>query len=433
MAPTPTRKRKSSAPTGETSVTVSDVGGSGGGPSSAKKTRRSRKSDATRVISLDGDDQILRDDPFSFDKKADSHPEPLKNISVERTAFGGMKFSRSPPTSSDRYASLERRATVSGTPSSSLTLPAGTPGGLGANLKEQMMTSFNKSRSSTPRSTKKNTANQPADETFKLEEEESEKITSAKKASTQATESASGKRKSRASEFNEKAASIYEDKKKKDDPYKVPDLNAAEQLEVDHAFEEHQLLSAGARVLALWEREYYPAYVCGREGLGRYFVHFVEDNLSRLLPPTGVIPLAALSAGQKVTYLTIKDNEELGKVAEIVNMPSREDADAWVEGLLELQDDEVEESDEIIKVPWQKIILSKEQYAKINKPVNKPVNLVDRENIVNESRSSRRSRASRISTEDLTTSTVTTPQPSTRTSRASRTPRVQKTAILSEG
>lgn len=135
------------------------------------------------------------------------------------------------------------------------------------------------------------------------------------------------------------------------------------------------MLSAGARVLALWEREYYPAYVCGfvkfftnncillsnfsREGLGRYFVHFVEDNLSRLLPPTGVIPLAALSAGQKVTYLTIKDNEELGKVAEIVNMPSREDADAWVEGLLELQDDEVEESDEIIKyVYFVKFLLS---------------------------------------------------------------------------
>lgn len=47
------------------------------GASSAKR-RASTKVKSEKVINLD------EDDPFSFDNNADSHPEPLKNISVSK-------------------------------------------------------------------------------------------------------------------------------------------------------------------------------------------------------------------------------------------------------------------------------------------------------------------------------------------------------------
>lgn len=43
----------------------------------------------------------------------------------------------------------------------------------------------------------------------------------------------------------------------------MPQLSAKDQMDVDHAFDEHQLLSPGARVLALWGNDYYAAVVCG--------------------------------------------------------------------------------------------------------------------------------------------------------------------------
>jgi hypothetical protein len=63
-------------------------------------------------------------------------------------------------------------------------------------------------------------------------------------------------------------------------------------------------------------------------------VHFVEDNLNRLLPPTGVIPLASLSAGHQVSLI---DEEEIGKAAEVVAPPMGDDAEEWVEGLFEVR------------------------------------------------------------------------------------------------
>jgi hypothetical protein len=39
-----------------------------------------------------------------------------------------------------------------------------------------------------------------------------------------------------------------------------------------------------------------------REALGRYYIHFTEDNLNRILPPTGVIPISSLQQGIKVLY-----------------------------------------------------------------------------------------------------------------------------------
>lgn len=113
---------------------------------------------------------------------------------------------------------------------------------------------------------------------------------------------------------------MAEKKKNEEDLYAVPKLSPAEQLEIDHPTEEHQLLLPGARVLALWGAEFYAANVCGyiyfyylsqikilfiffrRDGLSRYLIHFVEDNLNRVLPPTGVTPLADVNLDKEVSY-----------------------------------------------------------------------------------------------------------------------------------
>ena len=48
-----------------------------------------------------------------------------------------------------------------------------------------------------------------------------------------------------------------------DNCYKVPEISALEQLNVDTQNDEYQIISAGARVMALWGTDYYAAYVCG--------------------------------------------------------------------------------------------------------------------------------------------------------------------------
>uniref|UniRef100_A0A915DD71 BRCT domain-containing protein n=1 Tax=Ditylenchus dipsaci TaxID=166011 RepID=A0A915DD71_9BILA len=430
MAPTPNRKRKSAS----AAITPkSNAGGSANvsANSTPAKKRASRgKGKSDTVINLDVDD------PFSFDSKSDTHPEPLKNISVERTAFGGMKFSRSPPSSSERYASLEkiaeRRGNVSGL-SSSATRPSP--------LSVTAVLQSSSSVSTTPKTKGKKRVllNQSSSE-YQMDEDEDKDFAneSIKGKSTPGTPAAPGsaqssaKRRSKSSAFTEAAASIYEQKKtNEEDLYKVPELNPIEQLEVDHATEEHKLLAPGARVLALWGHEFYAAYVCGRDGLSRYLVHFVEDNLNRLLPPTGVIPLALLSTGYEISFIWPVDDEEVGKVGEIVAAPSGDDAEEWVEGIFEVREANLEQ-EEVKKVSWEKIYLSKEQRAKINVSAVNSTVFVDQENIVNESRSSRRSRTTRFSNESLATGTVSTPQPASasRATRSAKTPKTPKTPAV---
>lgn len=42
---------------------------------------------------------------------------------------------------------------------------------------------------------------------------------------------------------------------------------------------------------------------CGfrRDGLGRYYIHYVEDEVNKELPLTGILPLVALTEGTLVS------------------------------------------------------------------------------------------------------------------------------------
>jgi len=201
--------------------------------------------------------------------------------------------------------------------------------------------------------------------------------------SSSATTSDTSKSKRKRSEFNDNLPSSQN--KKDGDIYKIPQLSPEEQYDIDL---KNERFLPGSRVMALWGHDYYAANICGRDGLGRYYVHFVEDNLNRVLPPNGVIPLSMLVPSTKICFIALVDGEEMGRPAEIISQPSS-NADLWVEGMFEVRESE---SDATQSISWAKIYLSKEQGTWLNlKSTN--IAAVERENITTESRGSRRSRS----------------------------------------
>ncbi|CAK5062663.1 unnamed protein product [Meloidogyne enterolobii] len=112
---TSTRKRRMAVPalTPTSSVKRRRVTNDGRGntpvsttPNSVKK-RRTKVKDQSEMPLIDLDDP---NDPYNFTANSDVHPEPLADISVKRASFGEIKFTKSLPGSSERYANVERIA-----------------------------------------------------------------------------------------------------------------------------------------------------------------------------------------------------------------------------------------------------------------------------------------------------------------------------------
>ena len=373
------------------------------------------------------------DDPYNFAANANVHPEPLKNISIERSSFGDYKFTKSSPSSTDRYANVERIAAgrnpqllVNASKSSPLTpgqptslsmlnqssslhleLTLSSAGGNTPKLASTSRASRKKLRASTE------DEDENAVDEFQMDEDdeaEAQPNTSKRKSKASFYEKSSkstptSRNVSQKATDRSLSSSIKSPKKPDAQYYIVPKLSALEQFVVDHPKDADHFLEPGARVLALWGKEYYAANICGREALSRYYVHFVEDNLDRILPPSGVIPISFLHSGTRISFIETDGNEEVGKVSEVVAQPvidNEEDPQGWVDGVFELRelDEDLNPSEEIKKVAWSKLYLNNEQGHQIiqGKTFN-PVVRIDQENIVNESRATRRSRSMRNSTE----------------------------------
>ncbi|VDL67393.1 unnamed protein product [Nippostrongylus brasiliensis] len=186
------------------------------------------------------------------------------------------------------------------------------------------------------------------------------------------TESRTPKRKGKAapSQHNSAAGSGRKRKAAAETPAVVPkkmhveapQLSPDELLAVDHPQDEHAAYEPGARVYAMFDGLFYPAVVVSRDGLGRFKVHFIEDNLVKDVPPAGVIPLRALDEGKECFYAESSEADRLA--VKVIKSPDGKSASAWFEADFELEqlDDDGEPTGTKLKAVWTQLSLSKDDW-----------------------------------------------------------------------
>lgn len=143
----------------------------------------------------------------------------------------------------------------------------------------------------------------------------------------------------------------------------IPVLNAEEQAAADDRL--HSIYQRGARVFAIYGKDYYPAIVDGTDGLGRYKIFFTEDLSTRTIPRDGVFPLHYVKENFDVTVIGESDehNERAIYQGKILSIPSITNIEEWHRGIfnIEVQNEEHPES-ESREIKWVDIYFSEAQY-----------------------------------------------------------------------
>ncbi|CAD5207785.1 unnamed protein product [Bursaphelenchus okinawaensis] len=338
--PTPKRGRQAKT-TPKTAEKVKET--SRRGQKAATEPRKSTKKAANA--------NKTSDDPFDFDEQSDNHPQPLFNVS--KAGFSNIKFTLSPrnqKTAESRYANTEKAAAER---LQSQREDADEP------VRKQLsITELSTSTPSAKAALKSITpkTSQPRTRKAKTPEQKTPKVVKTPR---------------------EKKATPKVVEQKQEPEITAPEVDKKDQKEIDFA---HEPFPTGMRVFALWGRQLYPAIVVDRDGLGRYKVFFVEDSLHRDIPPTGIVPLAWLKEGTKVTTT---DDEGIEVVGEVTNVPDSDNVDVWNEAIFELKDG----SEKYSTAPWGQLYLSLAQQKAIGVPANKSV-VVGEDNVVPRSRRS---------------------------------------------
>uniref|UniRef100_A0A914YQF2 BRCT domain-containing protein n=1 Tax=Panagrolaimus superbus TaxID=310955 RepID=A0A914YQF2_9BILA len=353
------------------------------GSATGKRVTKSRKRNASEPSDPN--------DPFNFDAKKDEHPELFKSVHVERKPYGNIKFFKSSTTGSpSKYASMEKNATErrSLIPEPSA---ADTPGS---------------SKTRTPSSTKKTPAKRG-------------KAAAAVKAEENANETEEFKDEKVEEGGSKKPKTLKADTSAVAKPPKIvaiaPKLSAEDQVTADDESNAH--VPKGARVFAIWGKEYYSAICDDSDGLGRYKVFYTEDQSVRSIPRAGVIPLYLVKEGSQVSVLGEKDEDGERAIYEgkVIAIPSIKDTQEWHRGLykIEVTNDDHPES-ESREIEWFDIYFTEAQYKKIIKTVKNPT-AVDQENVIESGRRTRRSTAVATAASAATTpSTTPSATPKTR-------------------
>ncbi|PAV84282.1 hypothetical protein WR25_16862 isoform D [Diploscapter pachys] len=374
---TPGRKPASAKDESTSSASVPVTPASGKKqPSSAKKTPASAKKEKDKKAdgSAAGSSE---EDPYSLDQAFDQHPEMLRNIHFDVKSFNEVKYSKvgnkSNEDSASKYQQTEKTAEQRVATLGDLIPKARQS----ASLSD--LTPGRRKSTITP-SPRKSASAKQADSSMDDDEDAQPKRGRKKKAGEE-LESSSGS--------SAKRAKIEEP------ALEPPKLNAEEQWSVDHPGDEHAPHAPGARVFALYGKVYYPAIiVANRDGLGRFKVYFLEDQIVKPTPPASIIPLRALVADK--TCLAVVDGDEMPQFVRILACPNAASAVEWEKSIFEVEpeNENEDESPEPKEVHWTKLTLDMHEWKEYIKLKSNEMTDIIAENIsTTEDRNKRRSRA----------------------------------------
>uniref|UniRef100_A0A914PTW2 Hsr-9 Tudor domain-containing protein n=1 Tax=Panagrolaimus davidi TaxID=227884 RepID=A0A914PTW2_9BILA len=157
-------------------------------------------------------------------------------------------------------------------------------------------------------------------------------------------------------------------------------LTAEEQIIADNYLNGN--FQKGARVYAIWRKDYYSAICGGYDGLSRYKVFYTDDQSTRIIPRDSIIPICMIKEGSHVTVLgeTVDDGEREIFDGKILAIPSIKNPEEWNRGLYKIEI-ENDDSIECREIEWFDICFTESQYKKIIKGCKKKPN-VFQENFV---------------------------------------------------
>ncbi|KAE9421300.1 hypothetical protein Angca_006533, partial [Angiostrongylus cantonensis] len=350
-------------------------------PRRGKKDAIKKSDKSPRTVLKKEREEQRSHDPYDIETEMEKHPEPLKNIQMEVQSFGEVKYAK---VGSGKYERTEKTAELRV-----------------SNLAE--MTPRTKQRKSlaefTPGRKKVSPVMAGNKESMEVDKPTAQNSNQKRKTDTTAPKSgsrSSGKRRLVASPQTSTPSS-------KRPRIQLPELSAEDLLAVDHPRDEHAPYEPGSRVYAIFDGLFYPAIVI-RDGLGRFKVNFVEDDIIKDIPPSGVIPLRALDREKDVIFIFYCS---VIVATRVVCAPDANSALAWLKAEFELEQlkDEGEPSGKKFKAAWTKLALSKEDWRDyINKKSREATDVITDNIENNEDRQLRRSKATSSSTVAATAS-----------------------------
>ncbi|GMT01872.1 hypothetical protein PENTCL1PPCAC_24046, partial [Pristionchus entomophagus] len=382
----------------------------------SKKGRKSLKAEETE------------DDPFDLDTELDKHPEPLRNITVERGSFGETKYTRSPAVSTSKYAATERSA------SDKVANLPNTPAATGTPKTIASVGSTRKSlggspvkRASSSRKQQKKRGGEEGEETegddmeMDMEEEEGVMVTPVEKKASRGRPAGSAGRKRKAEDTPAAASSA----KRGAPSVTIPALDAEAQWAADHPEDDSAPLVPGARVFAVFQKVFYPALVGERDGLGRYLVEFVEDGIVRPVPPAGVVPLSAVTIDKECLYQASADADPIE--CRVLRSANAANAAEWQAGTFRLMEMAAGEAEHEAKWAMLQLDMGTKEWKKYVNEKSKMTTRINTDNITSlEDRRERRSRVHNDTAVALATLSGT-PEPTSRRSISRKTPAAKAT------
>ncbi|XGW20049.1 hypothetical protein V3C99_003700 [Haemonchus contortus] len=358
-------------------------------------------------------------DPYDIDTEMERHPEPLKNIQMEVQSFGEVKYAK---VGSGKYERTEKTAELRVVNLAEMTprtkqrksLADLTPG-----RKKAISTISGSNTAPQPSRRSRKSSKREADTDNEENKDEGMEV------DTSANEKSTPKRNANATTPKATPGSGRKRKAPTETPVvppkrhqvEIPQLAPAELLAVDYPQDEHAQYEAGARVYAMFDGLFYPAIVVSRDGLGRYKVHFIEDDLVKDVPPAGVIPLRALDRDKECYYSESSDKDRLA--VKVVKSPDHTNASAWFEAEFELEqlNDDGEPLGKKFKGTWTTLALSKDDWREYINRKSREATDVIADNI--ESTEDRHLRRSKVATPVQKPIPRTTPKSSAKKSETS--------------